>query len=615
MKNILTKQILQSAKITILAYLLCFNANAYGNLYDFNHTINSNEFAYKINNSLTNADDSYLVSLFKKIKSMIFSSDNVQKEKEINNEHLPSDSPYESESSKDKLDKTKSSEDDISINEMQNHAQYASDMNNTLTDIEEQNKQVGAKDESLENINQLEAMNADDKKMDKVNPALKNMQGISNKDVIEDFPPEDIDDILSKFDGLEEKFDNNLSDNSLALANVNDVNNVTAKNNEDALPIEAQESEANINNKQADEPIITKAEPSENIDNMAKIVDEAKVNNTKNNQEKELAVDASSSASDSKLNDQLMNKQSEEATNATSESSENIDHMAKIVDETIVNFKENGTEEKLEKDIDNVQKSSALKDSEVVIDKRVQKIKSKISADFEKQIEKLSNSKAASETVESDIQSDIQNEPEDMYFYTNDEPKNLESESDSEGLPDKRQIRFIRDEAIVFTLKDDDVVLGQLTENALIKDLDYPDYIQLFWDKFKKIANQGKVDAIDNFIENYEDFDPQTQISKAELETKFVQAVVYIKQDNFESLKILLDYYPLINYQNEKGNNLLHYAAIWKKFNSAKLLIYRGINIHARNNVQLSALDIARKQTDPDMEILLMRALKPAPVN
>ncbi|WP_342278313.1 palindromic element RPE1 domain-containing protein [Candidatus Tisiphia endosymbiont of Myopa tessellatipennis] len=210
---------------------------------------------------------------------------------------------------------------------------------------------------------------------------------------------------------------------------------------------------------------------------------------------------------------------------------------------------------------------------------------------------------------------------------------------------------FVQDETQMLLLPNDDVVLGELTEEARLEQMDMYSFIQMFKKIYDSDNRKQQRKMIDNFIrflsklayaEGFEgDAEPRpaaysnvredsstalTYKSPAEVEfrkksidnydsdfhTTIVsdatdRAFEAVRKNNLFVLRVLLDNYPIIQRRGNDNYTLLHEAAETNNYYIAKLLIMRGINIKATNYHCRTALDISDEQNN-NVGCLIMKA-------
>ena len=70
---------------------------------------------------------------------------------------------------------------------------------------------------------------------------------------------------------------------------------------------------------------------------------------------------------------------------------------------------------------------------------------------------------------------------------------------------DSTQLQFVNNEAQVLILPNDDVVLGELTNQAKINEMDLYAYIKKFWKNYNRIKREPQREVIERFIEEYDE--------------------------------------------------------------------------------------------------------------
>jgi ankyrin repeat protein len=171
------------------------------------------------------------------------------------------------------------------------------------------------------------------------------------------------------------------------------------------------------------------------------------------------------------------------------------------------------------------------------------------------------------------------------------------------------QMKFVNDEAQVLILPNDEVVLGEVTKESQLELMDLNSYLKIFWDNYNSIKNEPARQAINSFIENYDsNFNKQAVPSKNENMDALSEAFKAIDRNNIYDLINLLDGYPIIQLVDADGNTLLHKAVYKNNYPAAKFLIMKGIDLSAKNNQGITALEIAVAQDRPEIETLLRSA-------
>lgn len=78
---------------------------------------------------------------------------------------------------------------------------------------------------------------------------------------------------------------------------------------------------------------------------------------------------------------------------------------------------------------------------------------------------------------------------------------------------DSTQLQFVNNEAQVLILPNDDVVLGELTEQAKIDEMDLYLYIKKFWNNYNRLKREPQREVIERFIEEYDENFNQEDLS------------------------------------------------------------------------------------------------------
>lgn len=85
------------------------------------------------------------------------------------------------------------------------------------------------------------------------------------------------------------------------------------------------------------------------------------------------------------------------------------------------------------------------------------------------------------------------------------EKSDKSNSASDEKIDDGKQLKFIEDEAKVLSIPNDDVVLGELTNEAKLEQVDFREYAIKFWEFYNTLAREPKRKEIDNFIQKFDD--------------------------------------------------------------------------------------------------------------
>lgn len=166
--------------------------------------------------------------------------------------------------------------------------------------------------------------------------------------------------------------------------------------------------------------------------------------------------------------------------------------------------------------------------------------------------------------------------------------------------------KFIIDEAKMLLLPNDEIVLGELSEQTKIDQMDFNSYITLYTSIQEKYNDSLKEQVIDNFIANYD-----TNFNKINV-LSVKQAVNYAfdatLKNNISNLRVLLDNYPLLQKIDKRGYTLLHQAVESENYSLVKFLLMRGININSYNFKYMSALKLAELESIDSIANLIRAA-------
>ena len=166
---------------------------------------------------------------------------------------------------------------------------------------------------------------------------------------------------------------------------------------------------------------------------------------------------------------------------------------------------------------------------------------------------------------------------------------------------------FVSDEAKILLLPNDDIILGKLSEQARIEQMEMHPYLKLFQESLDKARRADQETAIDNFIINY-DWDSINNSKKDANEQQIDEAFAAIRKDNLFSLRALLDNYHLSQVIDQNGDTLLHASAWMDNYSLTKFLIMRGFNLTVFDFDQNTPLTLAEKEQNTDIVNLLRKA-------
>ncbi|ABV74647.1 Ankyrin repeat [Rickettsia akari str. Hartford] len=170
-------------------------------------------------------------------------------------------------------------------------------------------------------------------------------------------------------------------------------------------------------------------------------------------------------------------------------------------------------------------------------------------------------------------------------------------------------IKFVKDETQMLLLPDDDIVLGKLTEQATLEQMDMYGYIALFQKKEEWIASAKRRKVVESFIK-YDSYINKKQDIYSNLSyCKAVDnAFRAVDSNNLFGLRALLDVYPILQEKSRSGETLLTAAIYNDNYYLAKFLVIRGVQIATLNDECQYPLDIALAQANTNIACMLIKA-------
>ena len=144
---------------------------------------------------------------------------------------------------------------------------------------------------------------------------------------------------------------------------------------------------------------------------------------------------------------------------------------------------------------------------------------------------------------------------------------------------DNTQLQFVNNEAQVLILPNDEVVLGEVTQEAELDFMDFRLYVKIFWQQYDKIKREPKRMEIEQFIDNYdENFNEENYLYYEDVVSlELDEAFKAVDKGNIYSLISLLNSYPILQLAGPEENNLLHEASYVGNYPAARLLVLKGI--------------------------------------
>ncbi|MFA1689177.1 ankyrin repeat domain-containing protein [Candidatus Rickettsia barbariae] len=169
--------------------------------------------------------------------------------------------------------------------------------------------------------------------------------------------------------------------------------------------------------------------------------------------------------------------------------------------------------------------------------------------------------------------------------------------------------KFVKDETQMLLLPDDDIVLGKLTEQATLEQMDMYAYIELFQKKAEWIVSAERRKVVESFIKYGNDINKKKDIyANLSYCSAVENAFRAVDRNDLFELRALLDVYPILQEKGRSGETLLTAAIYNDNYYLAKFLVIRGIKISTLNDECQYPLDIALAQGNANIACMLIKA-------
>lgn len=164
------------------------------------------------------------------------------------------------------------------------------------------------------------------------------------------------------------------------------------------------------------------------------------------------------------------------------------------------------------------------------------------------------------------------------------------------SIPSPEVVKFAKDETQMVLLPNDDVVLGVLTDDARLEQMDMYKFIKIAKQSYDRKKQVAKRHLIENFINSY--YNTLRPVKPIAPENLMDITFESVKKNNLFALRTFVDNYQVLQRRGENNYTLLHEAAESGNYYIAKFLIIRGININAVDYQHRTALDIAKEENN-----------------
>lgn len=166
----------------------------------------------------------------------------------------------------------------------------------------------------------------------------------------------------------------------------------------------------------------------------------------------------------------------------------------------------------------------------------------------------------------------------------------------SSSIQSPELVKFEKDETQMLLLPNDDVVLGVLTEDARLEQMDMYKFIKIAKQSYDRKSQVKKRYLIEHFINSY--YNSLRPIKPVIPENIMDTTFESVRKNNLFVLRTFVDNYQVLQRRGENNYTLLHEAAESGNYYMAKFLIIRGININAVDDQHRTALDIAEDENN-----------------
>ena len=162
----------------------------------------------------------------------------------------------------------------------------------------------------------------------------------------------------------------------------------------------------------------------------------------------------------------------------------------------------------------------------------------------------------------------------------------------------------------VFENPNDDVVLGQVTEESEIENMDFKSYANLYQQMTLANSKKQNKDKVEKFIKNSKskthrkidpdsvkmmmDNNPEFALSFSKDEVNYL-TISAVKNGDLELLRLMIDNYYSLDINDKDGNSLLMLAVMNKQEKIVAYLLRKGINPNIANIDNQTPLLIASR--------------------
>lgn len=177
--------------------------------------------------------------------------------------------------------------------------------------------------------------------------------------------------------------------------------------------------------------------------------------------------------------------------------------------------------------------------------------------------------------------------------------------------------RFIANETVLLQRPNDQVVLGRITDKALLYEAPYAKYVKSFWVEFEREANSLRRQNIKMFLDQYPQKFDSSQLDIIPSETGLplsrddIDALAFdaIDDSDLVTLMALLQNFDILQTARDSiGNSLLARAVLHGNEDDIVFLLQEGIDVNTLNFNNQTPLMLAAIMGNTEMMETLMTA-------
>lgn len=174
----------------------------------------------------------------------------------------------------------------------------------------------------------------------------------------------------------------------------------------------------------------------------------------------------------------------------------------------------------------------------------------------------------------------------------------------------KDKEEFANNELIMLEHRDDDIVLGESTEETKDFSMTGRQYVKVFWKDYHQNSPDNQMDreGIQEFVSNRHKYyvryyDPLTS-------KKNMKASVFFEtsKDNVSNARAIIDNYDFLQAIDDNGDSLLNVSVMSNNYYMSKFLLHRGSKLNVENYDEIDTFDLVEILGSENIANLLNRA-------